>query len=254
MAYLFPGMDPYLEGYLWPDVHNALASKIRQKLVPALRPRYAARLNIYLVEDLHPEQETGILYPDVEILNNEVNEPAAAYQGRRSLTPATVRVPVVAPVEVQIPVVEIHDVAGNRLVTCIEIVSPVNKREPGLTAYLRKRRQLYQAGVNILEIDLLRRATRVVASPPCAYVIALTRAGSAYTELWPLALPAPLPVAPVPLLSGDEDVPLDLQEALEEIYEEAAYDLSVDYRLSPPPPELSEADMKWLRERIAATS
>ncbi|HEY9820633.1 MAG TPA: DUF4058 family protein [Candidatus Sericytochromatia bacterium] len=25
----FPGMDPYLEGYLWPDVHNALTSKIR---------------------------------------------------------------------------------------------------------------------------------------------------------------------------------------------------------------------------------
>jgi len=36
----FPGMDPYLEGYLWVDVHNALASKIRQQLVPKLRPRY----------------------------------------------------------------------------------------------------------------------------------------------------------------------------------------------------------------------
>lgn len=35
----FPGMDPYLEGYLWVDVHNALASKIRQQLVPKLRPR-----------------------------------------------------------------------------------------------------------------------------------------------------------------------------------------------------------------------
>ncbi|MGB0562287.1 MAG: DUF4058 family protein [Spirulinaceae cyanobacterium] len=28
----FSGMDPYLEGYLWPDVHHALASKIRQQL------------------------------------------------------------------------------------------------------------------------------------------------------------------------------------------------------------------------------
>lgn len=45
----FPGMDPYLEGYLWPDVHNALASKIRQLLTPLLRPRYTARLGLSLV-------------------------------------------------------------------------------------------------------------------------------------------------------------------------------------------------------------
>jgi hypothetical protein len=37
-------MDPYLEGHLWPDVHHALAAKIRQQLTPMLRPRYLARL------------------------------------------------------------------------------------------------------------------------------------------------------------------------------------------------------------------
>ncbi|MEO0458834.1 MAG: DUF4058 family protein, partial [Cyanobacteria bacterium P01_A01_bin.114] len=51
----FPGMDPYLEGYLWPDVHNALAAKIRQQLAPQLQPRYVARLEIYVVEDELPE-------------------------------------------------------------------------------------------------------------------------------------------------------------------------------------------------------
>ena len=51
----FPGMDPYLEGYLWPDVHNALANKIRQQLTPVLRPRYTARLGIYVMEDRRPE-------------------------------------------------------------------------------------------------------------------------------------------------------------------------------------------------------
>lgn len=63
----FPGMDPYLEGYLWPDVHNALAAKLRQLLTPLLRPRYTARLAIYVVEDLTPEGDVGIMYPDVEI-------------------------------------------------------------------------------------------------------------------------------------------------------------------------------------------
>lgn len=31
MASPFPGMDPYLEGDLWPDVHHALASQIRNR-------------------------------------------------------------------------------------------------------------------------------------------------------------------------------------------------------------------------------
>lgn len=38
----FSGMDPYLEGYLWPDVHHNFANKIPQQLTPQLRPRYAA--------------------------------------------------------------------------------------------------------------------------------------------------------------------------------------------------------------------
>ena len=42
----FPGMDPYLEGNLWPDVHQALASEIRRQLANQLRPRYAVRLSV----------------------------------------------------------------------------------------------------------------------------------------------------------------------------------------------------------------
>jgi hypothetical protein len=60
-------MDPYLEGYLWVDVHNALASKIRALLTPQLRPKYTARLKVYVVEDTLPTGEVGILYPDVEV-------------------------------------------------------------------------------------------------------------------------------------------------------------------------------------------
>ena len=69
----FPGMDPYLEGYLWPDVHNALANKIRQQLAPRLRPRYVARLEIYVVEDTEPEAEINIMYADVEVLTADKN-------------------------------------------------------------------------------------------------------------------------------------------------------------------------------------
>ena len=37
----FPGMDPYVEGYLWPDFHHELASAIRLQLVRALSERYS---------------------------------------------------------------------------------------------------------------------------------------------------------------------------------------------------------------------
>lgn len=206
----FPGMDPYLEGYLWPDGHSALANKIRQSLTPQLRPKYTARLEVYLVEDPFPESEMGILYPDT---------------------------------------------ANNRLITCIEILSPVNKREPGLTAYRQKRQRLYQAHVHLLELDLLRRGTRPFAQPrlpDVAYCIALTRAQAQHIELWPVDLLTPLPVVPVPLQAPDPDVPLDLQAVLTAIYDEAAYDLSLDYTQPPPPPTLSSAEAKWLQAQLEA--
>jgi len=64
-------MDPYLEGYLWVDVHNALANKIRQQLAPKIQPGYTVRLEVYLLQDTAPESEIGILYPDVEVLRQK---------------------------------------------------------------------------------------------------------------------------------------------------------------------------------------
>lgn len=56
----FPGMDSYLEGYLWPDVHHRLATEISRRLTPRIKPRYVARLEIYVIEDSTPEAEIGI--------------------------------------------------------------------------------------------------------------------------------------------------------------------------------------------------
>jgi len=45
----------------------------------------------------------------------------------------------------------------------------------------------------------------------------------------------------------DAEVCLDLPLALTSIYDEAAYDLSIDYSQSPPPPLFSEADTQWMQ-------
>jgi hypothetical protein len=251
----FPGMDPFLEGYLWPDVHNALANKIRQVLAPRLRPRYVVRIEIYVVEDTAPESEIGIMYPDVQVmLSGTTHTPAlglsssaAAHTGG---TPATLTIPVLDPIEVRVPTVEIRDVASNQLVTCIEILSPVNKREPGLAVYRQKRQRLYHAGVHLLEIDLLRRSIRPLTHPrvpDTAYLIALTRAQSGTTAIWPLSLRDALPDVPIPLLAPDGDSLLELGPALAAIYDEAGYDLSIDYQDHPPPPALSADDAAWVR-------
>jgi hypothetical protein len=255
----FPGMNPYLEGYLWPDVHNALASKIRQQLTPKLRPRYTARLEVYVVEDSLPESEIGILYPDVEVMRVRQRGKAVANPSPSAIptssasvavTPAPLTLPIFQPVAVRLVNVEIRDTAQNVLVACIEILSPVNKREPGLTAYRQKRQRLYQAGVHLIELDLLRRGTRPFAHPrlpDVPYAIALTRPQSGIMDVWPLGLQDPLPIIPVPLRSPDADVLLELPQVMADIYDEAAYDLSIDYSQPPPPPALSEADAQWMQ-------
>jgi hypothetical protein len=231
----FPGMDPYLEAGLWPDVHNALASKIRAFLAPQLRPKYAARLEIYVVEDTSFDREIGILYPDVEVLQIRQKRETREVPNRLSniaTTPATLTLPVIQPIAVRIPTVEIRDTANNVLVSCIEILFPANKREPNITDYRKKRQRLYNANVHLIEIDLLRRGTRPFDRPripSVPYLVSLTRAGFGVIDLWTLTLQDILPTIPVPLREPDFDAVLDLQAAMNAIYDEAGYDLSIDY-------------------------
>jgi hypothetical protein len=209
----FPGMDPYLEGpLLWHDVHQALASQIRQQLAPRLAPRYVARLETRFVASTPDEQ-------------------------------------------VRLVTVEVRDVARNRLVTSIEILSPINKRPGGgLDEYRAKRMIVLSARAHLLEIDLLREGTRpprLIDLPQSDYFVFLTRAGrSDRTETWPIGLRDPLPTVPVPLLPGDPDVALDLDHALRAIYDEARYDLSIDYARSPTPP-LPKKDTVWAEPLLA---
>lgn len=261
----FPGMDPYLEGYLWPDVHHRLATQISDQLTPQLRPRYVARIEIQVVVDEDPQREVGIMYPDVEIVRSQRRQPPAPAPSFRggsvvadisATTPATMTVHL-PEVELRLATVEIYDTAQNQLITSIEILSPINKREPGLTKYRAKWRELRAAGVHLLEIDLLRRGQQPLSHPkiPASlYRVSLLRAGSSMVNVWTLNLPDPLPIVPVPLRQPDADVKLDLGLALHAIYERAAYDLSIDYTAEPPPPALSEEELLWLRHQLHPTN
>ena len=251
----FPGMDPYLESpLLWRDVHHTLASQIRQQLVPRLSPRYVARLETRFVAFSPDEKEIRILYPDADVTHAQLREHIIATYETCADAPVAISPPplvlrAISPERVELVTVEIRDAAQGRLVTSIEILSPINKRPgKGLDEYRAKRAMVLAASAHLLEIDLLRpgtRAPRLINLQKSDYFVFLTRAEqSDLTETWPISVRDPLPVAPVPLLPGDDDVPLDLAHALRTMYDEARYDLSIDYS-QPPIPPLAQDDAAW---------
>src|SRR5262249_54362025 len=94
-------------------------------------------------------------------------------------------------------------------------------------------RRLLCSMAHLIEIDLLRRGRRVPMQqplPPAPYFIFLSRAERRpIVEVWPIQLQMHLPVIPVPLLADDPDVTLDVQIALDTVYDAFNYDLSIDY-------------------------
>jgi Protein of unknown function (DUF4058) len=207
----FPGMDPYLEGALWTTVHFSLSAETVRQLAPQLRPCY-------------------LVLPAERFVME---------------TPESV---AVIPTPIPHVTIEIRDTANRQLVTAIEVLSPTNRRGDGRQEYLAKRRRILLSTAHLLEIDLLRQGQRVPMQKPLPstpYFIFLSRAEKRpLTEIWPISLKEPLPVVPIPLLPGDADVALDVQQVFTTTYDLLGYDLALDYTQSPELP-LPQEDMAW---------
>src|SRR5207248_5558314 len=73
MASPFPGMDPYLEGELWQEFHETLASAVRAQLMPRLAPKYVALLAKRYTLDrpalgVFNAPPLRVVYPDVHVV------------------------------------------------------------------------------------------------------------------------------------------------------------------------------------------
>jgi Protein of unknown function (DUF4058) len=256
MSSPFMGMDAYLASDLWPSIYYALADKIRLQLTPYLKPRYEARLAVHIVENDESESESGLLYPDTEPKTPEgASQPEPALDEAGALwvdvTPP-VTIPLSSP-QVRLARVEIRIMPQEHLVTRIEILSPFDKRGPGLTAYRQKRHRMRLAGIHSLEIDLLRQGTRTLAHssvPDAPYLITLIRAHANTAELWPIRQEH-LPIVPVPLRAPDLDVPLDLSAALTALSDDPVLGLQVDLRQPPSPAPLSDEELAWQKSQPA---
>jgi hypothetical protein len=252
----FPGMDPYLEGDLWQEFHETLASAIRAQIMPRLAPKYVALLakryvldrSALAVFDLLRER---VIYPDVHVVHPPGAPPmaSAGATGTAIAAPA-VELPSVYPAETPQLSIEIRDVAERRLVTLIELLSPANKHGDGSREYGARRLDLMRTETHLLEIDLLRQGSRIqlAQEPPLAayYVYLSRRQRRPLTQVWPIQLRDSLPVVPIPLLPPDADVPVDLQAAVQACFDLVGYERLLDYTNPPPPPDLSEADTIWV--------
>jgi hypothetical protein len=257
----FPGMDPYIEERgLFEDFHDDLISEIKHALADVLPARYVVRTaeRPYVVIAETEGKDEHVFKPDVGVVSS--SNPETANVGVALAEPASetesVSMRAFIATEFRETFIEIYLNEPERiLVTCIEVLSPSNKRRDteGWEVYLRKRQGLLLGAANLVEIDLLRGGERFPMLDPwpnSPYTLLVSRrARSAYCRAWPAHFRLPLPTIPVPLLSPDADLPLTLQPMIDAVYCRSRYHRDIDYT-RPLTPPLTAEDSAWLAEQL----
>lgn len=257
----FPGMDPYIEACgLWADFHNHFIEKIYERIAETVPERYLVRTGersyVVLVESEAKEQHAFI--PDVGITStasDSATGPATAV-AEPVTEVGTFNMRAFIDEHFREKFVEIFETEPEqRLVTCIEVLSPANKRRgsEGWGLYLRKRQALMLGAANLVEIDLLRGGHKMPMLDPwpaAPYTfLVCRRSRSPYCQVKAAHFQTPVPAIGVPLADPDPDVSLALQPMIEAIYARARYFRSIDYSLGLSP-ALAGNEQSWLAEQL----
>ncbi len=262
----FPGMDPYIEDSgLWGDFHSHLIEKIYEQLAEVAPERYLVRTQerSYLVLVESEGKVSHPFYPDVSVTATEGRKKTPRKRGGTAVAepaeevePVTMRAFIEE--EHREAFVEIYEATPEqRLVTCIEVLSPSNKRPgtEGWDFYLRKRQSLLLGAANLIEIDLLRGGQRLPMLDPwpkSPYTLLVARAKKyQLCKVWPVHFRRSLPRIPVPLLKPDPDLSLDLQPLIDGIYQRSRYERSIDYT-RPLNSPLGPEESAWLEQQLRA--
>ena len=257
MAPIFPGMNPYLERpSLWSEVHSWLMVELARTLNPLLIPHYRAEVEKRVYMDM---VLVGI--PDASVL------PSSGDRVTRESLPlahgATATAIIPQPIRVQLPIeaeiteryLEIREVKTEQVVTVVEVLSPKNKRSgEGRQQYLAKRQTILSSATHLVEIDLLRRGEimPIMGAIASDYQILISRSElRPDAELFPFNLRAPIPQFALPLGQGAEEPIVNLNQILQQVYEQAALDLAIDYTAQPDPP-LSDQDFQWVQTFVGS--
>lgn len=248
----FPGMDPYLEdSAVWEDFHITLIVAMRAEINAVLPQGYVASADRHVwIED--PESgDVGLRDPDVFISRTKAK--GRIKKSRRAVAvaePHTITLPRQA--HKGKPFLKITDSRERRVVTAIELLSPANKA-PGndRDSYLEKREEYFGAGINLVEINLLRKGRCPPLGQPSSgdyYILVCKARDLPKADIWRFSVRQPFPDVFVPLRSS-ESIPFNLRRSVDRTYEEARYDVEIDYA-KPPFPRLDEKDAAWARDLI----
>ncbi len=153
--------------------------------------------------------------------------------------------------------VEVVDKNG-RVITAIEFLSPWNKvGSRAREQYTRKQVDIIDAGVNLVEIDLVRQGSYVLAAPleqlrpgqRTPYLICVYRDGQPdQFEVYRAPLQESLPNIPVPLRYGERDAVLQLQPLIDQCYRDGRY-YRLDYS-GEPHGKFDAALTQWISQRL----
>jgi len=256
----FPGMNPWLEEH-WGDVHTRLTTYASDQLQPQLPTGLRARVEEYVAVETDEEwEDAGERFsPDVRV----VERPGAAAVSAGAavaVSAETERLIVARRSEPEtLRYIQIVDTkTGHRVVTSIEFLSLANKvTKAGRQQYREKQQKMLEGRVNLVEIDLLRGGSWVLAvqrtNVPRAYRqpyrISVVRAHRQHlAEVYRVSLRNPLPAIRIPLRRGDDDVMLALQPLIAATYVNGGY-ADLDYKQDPHPP-LAGPDAEWVEQLL----
>jgi hypothetical protein len=252
-------MDPWVESAEnFRDLHNSLITYLREALNASLPKGYVARGTqlVWVDDELRREPDVGVF--------GSGDKPDGEPTGWSALAGTVAVAEQTIPEPWEQPYLEIFTAEGKRLVTMVEVLSLSNKRagDNGRVSYRQKQQECRLAGVNLVEIDLLRSGTHTTAAPEAElrqaagafdYHACVMTAGSPirYYAV-PMRLADRLPAVPVPLDPGVPPVSVELQPLFDRAYDTGRYDDWIDYR-QPPDPPLTPEQQTWadaiLRER-----
>ena len=228
----FPGMDPYLESR-WSGVHARLMAYAADELGPQLAEDLTADIEERVPIDRDDDARQA-RRPDVAVIERPSAEWAAARPVAGGMAVAE-PILLLDPGPVTERSIRIIEVAGDRVVTAIEFLSPWNKLTAGggRDAYLQKRRELLASDTSLVEVDLVRAGDWSVMVPPflvprperTPYRATVSRAHphGGPLALYPIGLDQRLPTIPIPLRPGEPDVTLDLQGLIAQVYRNGRY-------------------------------
>ena len=216
-----------------------------------LPENYEARIDekVSLVEVTPPKKK--LIEPDVAITQRAPSRiPSPAPVGLATLEP--VAMSLVIEEETHERYIEILHRPDRTLVTVLELLSPANKEEPGRIQYLAKRNALFYHPIHVVELDLLMKGQRVPLEqelPSGDYFAFVSRWNQRPTcHVYHWTVQQPLPAIPIPLLSPDPDVWIDLGAVFRTTYERGRYGRSIDYT-GPLPIPLDPGRLAWVTAR-----